>query len=405
MNPHASAAASGPVYLDHAATTPLDPRVFEAMTPYFLERYGNAASRQHALGREAARAVEEARAQVAALLGGDPREIVFTSGATESNNLALKGAVDTAALAKLPRHVITARTEHHAVLDPLQALEDQGTEVTRLDVDPMGHVDLDELATALARGARLVSLMHANNEIGVLHPLAAIGALCREHGALFHTDATQSVGKLPLDVSTLAVDLISLSAHKLYGPKGVGALWLRRKGPRVRCKPLIDGGGHERGLRSGTLNVPGIVGLGAACALRAREMADEAARLATLRDDFESKLFAALHTPNAAVLRNGDPDARLPGLTNLSFAGVDAESLFTRLPEVCASSSSACTSAKSGKSHVLRALGADPARVAGSVRFSLGRTTSAEELTRALDAVLRAVREERGEGPREVCGG
>jgi cysteine desulfurase len=387
------------VYLDHAATTPLDPRVLEAMTPYFLERFGNASSRQHALGREASGAVERAREQVARLIGADPREIVFTSGATESANLALKGVAHASAYERSPRRFVTAPTEHHAVLDPLETLAQEGFEVVRLAVDGEGRVDLAELEAVLAKGVRLVSLMHANNELGLLHPVAEIGTRCREHGALFHTDATQAVGKEPIDVDALKIDLLGLSAHKLGGPKGVGALYLRRRRPRVRCRALVDGGGHERGLRSGTLNVPGIVGLGAAAELCLAEMDAERERVAALRDHLEETLFQRLD----GVLRNGPAEDRLAGTTNLSFAGVDAESLLDRMEGVAASSSSACTSASLQPSHVLRALGCSPERLAGSVRFSLGRTTTRAEVDRATDLVVAAVERERREGPRDAC--
>lgn len=391
-----------PIYLDHAATTPLDPRVLDAMLPFYGERFGNAASRQHRIGRAAAAAVEAARAEVAALLGADPREIVFTSGATEANNLALKGVAFTRAYERAPRHVVTVATEHRAVLDPLRTLEEEhGFRVTRLGVDALGHADLDELASAVKDGARLVSVMHANNETGVLHPLEAVGALCREHGALFHTDATQTVGKEPLDVAAVPIDLLSASAHKLYGPQGVGALYVRRKGPRARVRALIDGGGHEGGRRSGTLAVALIVGFGEAARIARAERETERERVRALRDGFEARLLAEL----PEVERNGDPERRLAGHANLSFAGVDAESLFTRLATVCASSSSACTSAALQPSHVLRAHGFDAARIAGSVRFSLGRTTTPDELERAVAELVRGIRAERAEGPRDACGG
>jgi len=386
------------VYLDHAATTPLDARVLAAMTPYFLECFGNASSRQHRLGREAAEAVEGAREQVAALLGADPREIVFTSGATEANNLALKGVAAAEAYADAPRHVVSCVTEHTAVLDPLRTLECQGFRVTRLGVDGAGRVDLERLRSVLAEGVRLVSLMFANNETGLLHPVGEIGALCREHGALFHTDATQAVGKEAIDVDALCVDLLSLSAHKLHGPKGVGALYLRRKRPRVRCRALLDGGGHERGARSGTLNVPGIVGLGGAAGLARDEGGTDTQRVRALRDRLEAGLLAL-----GDVVLNGDAQHRLASITNLSFAGTDAESLLARLEDVCASSSAACTSATLQPSHVLRSLGLSEERIAGSVRFSLGRTTTAEEIERALLEIAAAVRVERSEGPRNLC--
>jgi cysteine desulfurase len=376
------------VYLDHAATTPLDPRVFEVMKPYFLERFGNAASAQHAAGREAAAAVELARGELALLIGADPREVVFTSGATEANNLALKGVAAAEAYARSPKHVITCVSEHNAVLDPLRALEQEGWSVTRLGVDFQGHLDLGSLEAALERGTRMVSIMLANNETGVLHPLKEIGALCREHGALLHTDATQAVGKLPIDVDSFPVDLLSLSAHKFGGPKGVGALYLRRKRPRVRCRALLDGGGHERGRRSGTLNVPGIVGLGEAARLRRGDQTELAARIRSLRDSLEAGLMGRV----AGVEINGDPARRLPGISSLSFPGVEAVSLLAGLERVQASSSAACTSAHLQPSHVLRAMGLGEGRIEGSVRFSLGWTTTADEIEVAVDELGVAVR-------------
>ncbi|MFT7678753.1 MAG: cysteine desulfurase [Planctomycetota bacterium] len=391
--------SDAPIYLDNAATTPLDGRVLESMLPFLSGSFGNAASKQHAMGRAAAGAVEQARGEVALLIGADPREIVFTSGATEANNLGLLGACQAEAHAQLPRRVLTASTEHHAVLEPIDALEAQGFEVVRLPVNECGHLDLDQLQAELRKGLRLVSLMGANNELGVLHPLAEIGALCREHGALFHTDATQLVGKQPLDVDSACIDLLSLSAHKFYGPKGVGALYLRRKRPRVRVNPLQLGGGHESGRRSGTLNVPAIVGLGTAAALRAREAAEDEARIATLRDEFEAQLQAAV----GEIEVNGDTQLRLAGHSNLAIAGVDAESLLSRLERVCASSGSACTSASQGPSHVLRALGHSGARVRSSLRFSLGKDTQAAQIADAVAELRQAVRQERAEGPQDIC--
>ncbi len=388
------------IYLDHAATTPLDPRVLEAMTPYLTSNFGNAASRQHPLGQEAAAAVERARGQVAQLIGADPREIVFTSGATEANNLALKGVAEARAYERSPKHFVTARTEHHAVLDPLSSLEEHhGHAVTVLPVDERGVVDLELVDRALGQGPRLLSLMHANNEIGTLHPVAELGRLSREHGVLFHTDASQSVGKLPVDVDAMKIDLLSLSAHKFNGPKGVGALFLRRSSPRVRCAPLIDGGGHERGRRSGTLNVPGIVGLGAAAELAASEMMEESGRVAGLRRRLEDALLNRLE----GVHRNGPAEERLPGIANLSFEGADAESLLKRLQGVCASSSSACTSAQLQESHVLRAIGATESTISSSIRFSLGRSTTESEIDLALDSIVASVEAERAQGPLDSC--
>lgn len=391
--------SSAPIYLDHAATTPLDGRVLESMLPYLTGSFGNAASKQHRVGRLAHEAVEQARGEVALLIGADPREIVLTSGATEANNLAILGACRAEAHGQLPRRVLTAETEHQAVLEPMEALESEGFEVLRLPVDASGHVDLDQLQDELRKGLRLVSLMGANNELGVLHPLAAIGALCREHGALFHTDATQLVGKQELNVDDACIDLLSLSAHKFYGPKGAGALYLRRKRPRVRVAPLQLGGGHEGGRRSGTLNVPAIVGLGTAAALRGREAVAEGPRLADLRDLFEGQLRAAL----GEIEINGDAQARLAGHSNLAMAGVDAESLLTRLKTVCASAGSACTSASAGPSHVLRALGHSGARVRSSLRFTLGKDTDAQQIADAVVELTQAVRLERAEGPQDIC--
>ncbi len=379
------------IYLDHAATTPLDPRVLDAMLPFLTGSFGNASS-LHAAGREASGAVEEARGRVALALGADPREVVFTSGATEANNLALRGVARAPAHARRPRRVVTCLTEHHAVLDPLAGLEAEGFEVVRLGVDRRGRVDLDRLDSELARGVLLVSLMSANNETGGRHPIAEIGARCRSHGALFHTDATQTFGKERLDVDEACVDLLSLSAHKLYGPKGVGVLYLRRKRPRVRVEALLDGGGHEGGRRSGTLNVPGIVGLGAATRIAEAERRADAERIAGLRDRFEASLAAEVE--GLSVM--GDVSDRLPGHSNLAFPGVDGDDLLKGLPGLCASTAAACTSASLERSHVLRALGHDPAGVAGSVRFSLGRTTTAGEVERAIRLILDGLHALRG---------
>lgn len=385
------------LYLDHNATTPVDPRVIEAMLPFFGSYFGNAASRQHAAGRWAAKAVEEAREEVAQILGADTREIVWTSGATESNNLAIRGVARAAAYAN-KRHIITVATEHHAVLDPVRTLEEEGFAVSVLGVDGQGHLDLAKLAASIREDTLLVSVMHANNESGLLHPVSEIGGLCRERGVLFHTDATQSFGKELIDVEAMSIDLLSLSAHKFYGPKGAGALYVRRRGPRVRCRALFDGGGHERGMRSGTLNVPGIVGLARAAGLAAASMDAERTRLGKLRDRFEGDLANRL----GGVLRNGGPE-RLAGTANLAFEDVEAESLLGRMPTIAASSSSACTSASIQPSHVLGAMGFDENRIAGSVRFSLGRGTGAVEIDRAVGCIATAVEAERTEGPRSAC--
>lgn len=375
------------IYLDHNATTPLDPRVLDAMMPFLTDRFGNAASRHHALGCDAATAVETARGRAASVIGADPREIVWTSGATESDNLALLGVADAPAYAK-KRHVVTVTTEHRAVLDTCERLEGRGIAVTYVGVDGDGRLDLDRLADAVTEQTLLVSVMHANNETGVLHPIARIGALCRERGVLFHTDATQSYGKERIDVNAMHIDLLSASAHKIHGPKGVGLLFVRRRGPRVRCEPMVHGGGHERGLRSGTLNVPGIVGMGAAAALAARN--GDAVR--PLRDRLETGLRSRVD----GVEVNGHPTERLANTTNLSFAGVDGAKLMKRMPGLAVSSSSACTSAALQPSYVLGAMGCDDARIRGSVRFSLGRFNTADEIDTAIETVAGAVAALRG---------
>ena len=373
------------VYLDNNATTPMDPRVFQAMKPYFLDSYGNAASRHHGLGCDAAKAVETARQQVAEVIRADPREIVFTSGATESVNLAIKGMAASSVNAEKGNHIVTARTEHAAVLDSCRRLSERGWEVTYLPVDGEGCVDLQQVADAITDRTVLVSLMHANNEIGVLHPIEQIGRLCKERGVLFHTDATQSYGKEEIDVEACGIDLLSLSAHKLYGPKGCGALCIRRRNPRVRCEPMQDGGGHERGLRSGTLNVPGIVGLGAAAEICNEEMAVEQQRIRGLRDLLQKSLMSRI----VGGVLNGHPRRRLANTLNISFEGAEGEELMKRMPDIAISSSSACTSALRQPSHVLGALGADDDRMQQSLRFSLGRFTTREEI----DHTVRRVEE------------
>ena len=372
-----------PIYLDHHATTPVDPRVLEAMLPWFSEKFGNAASRNHAYGWEARDAVDRAREQVAALIGASPREIVFTSGATESNNLAIKGAGWRAS----HNRMVTATTEHKAVLDPARWLEEElGFEVERLHVEGDGRLELSELDEALEQPTEIVSLMAANNEIGLLHPLSEISAICRERGALLHVDAAPAAGRIPLDVRALQIDLLSISAHKLYGPKGVGALYVR--GPiRTRIVPQLDGGGHERGLRSGTLNVPGVVGLGAACEIAAAEMTSEAVRLTKLRD----RLLDRLQTGLGGVSVNGALSPRLPNNLNVSFEGVDGETLLGRLDGLAVSSGSACTTADPQPSHVLRALGLSDELAQASLRFGLGRGTTSEEIERAAALVIAAV--------------
>ena len=376
-----------PIYLDYHATTPVDPRVVDAMAPYFTDRFGNAASRHYPFGWAARDAVEAARRQVAGLIGADPREICFTNGATESNNLALKGAL--AACGGRPLHVVTVATEHRAVLDPCRRLAEGGARVTEVEPGPDGLVSPAAIERALTADTVLVSVMLANNEIGVLQPIPAIAALARERGILLHSDAAQAVGRAPVDVEALGVDLLSLTAHKLYGPKGVGALYVRRRRPRVPLAPLIDGGGHERGLRSGTLNVPGIVGFGAAAEICRTELAPEAARIGGLRD----RLLAPLGDRLAGVNVNGSLEQRLPHNLNVSFAGIEGESLLVGLDDVAVSSGAACSSASPGlePSHVLRAIGIPDELARASLRFGLGRWTTADEIDYAADKVSSLV--------------
>lgn len=374
------------VYLDNHATTPVDPRVLDAMLPYFTERFGNPASRQHRFGWEAEHAIERARKQVAELIGASSEEIVFTSGATESDNLAIKGVAEM--YAAHGDHIITVATEHKAVLDTCRRLEKQGKRVTYLPVNRDGLIDLDQLRGAITDRTILISVMYANNEIGVLQPVREIGRIARARGVLFHTDATQAVGKIPVNVETDCIDLLSLSAHKMYGPKGVGALYVRGKNPRVQLAALIDGGGHERGMRSGTLNVPGIVGLGEACAICQREMAEEARRLAELRDRLLSRLRAELDD----VYVNGSLEQRLPNNLNVSFAFVQADSLMMAMHDVAVSSGSACTSASAEPSHVLKALGIASELARGAIRIGLGRFNTREEIDYAAGRIIECVR-------------
>jgi cysteine desulfurase len=370
-----------PIYLDNNSTTRVDPRVLEAMLPWFGEHYGNAASRTHSFGWKAAEAVEAARAQVAGLIGASPREVVFTSGATESDNLALKGVA--AMYRRRGNHLVTVQTEHKAVLDPCKHLQRDGFEVTFLPVDRYGRVNTEQVAAALTERTILVSVMAANNEVGTLQPVREIGKVCKERGVLLHTDAAQAAGKVPLDAEAMGVDLLSLSAHKMYGPKGVGALYVRRRDPHVRLEPLFDGGGHERGMRSGTLPVPLIVGFGLACELSAADMSDEAERLTRLRERLREGLMGRLE----GVSLNGHPTERLPGNLNLSFDHVAGAALMTALRDVAASSGSACTSASVEPSYVLRALGVSDELAHGSIRFGLGRFTTAEEVDYVVGAV------------------
>ena len=375
-----------PIYMDNHATTPVDPRVLEAMVPYFTEFFGNAASRNHAFGWIAEEAVEQARQKLAHIIGASGKELVFTSGATESNNLALKG------LARMCRekgdHLITVATEHKSVLDTCRRLEGDGFRVTYLPVDRQGLISAEQVRESLTERTLAVSVMAANNEIGVLQPLAEIGCVCRERGVLFHTDATQAVGKIPIDVDGMCVDLLSFSAHKLYGPKGVGALYVRRSRPRVRLEPLIDGGGHERGLRSGTLNVPGIVGFARAVELCEQEMDAERIRLTGLRDRLLHGLLSRLDH----VELNGHPLLRLPGNLNLGFGSVEGDALLLGLSDIALSSGSACTSASLEPSHVLQALGVGQEWAHSSLRFGLGRFNTLEEVDHVIDRVVTTVR-------------
>jgi cysteine desulfurase len=382
-----------PIYLDNNSTTPADPRVVEAMLPFFTEHFGNAASRTHAFGWKAEEAVETARAEVAALIGADPREVIFTSGATESDNLALRGVAGI--YRPQGNHLITAATEHKAVLDPCKRLSHEGFDVTFLPIDSSGRVSPEQVAAAITPRTILVSIMAANNEIGTLHPIASIGKVCKERSVLFHTDAAQAAGKIPFNVDEVQADLVSLSAHKLYGPKGIGALYVRRRQPHVRLQPLFDGGGHERGMRSGTLPVPLIVGFGVACRLARAEMAQEAERLSRLRERLRAGIMDAL----SDVFLNGHRIERLPGNLNLSFAYVQGEALMMALKNVAVSSGSACTSASVEPSYVLRALGVPDDLAHGSIRFGLGRFTTEEEVDFAVAEVVREVRRLRSLNP------
>ncbi len=381
------------IYLDHQATTPLDPRVRAAMEPFFADRFGNAASVQHAYGWEAEAAVKAARGQVAKLIGAEPREIVWTSGATEACNLAIKGVAE-ASIDK-GRHIVSCVTEHPAVLDSCRALEKRGWRLTLLPVDGEGRIDLSELAAALREDTVLVSLMAANNEIGLLHPLAEIAGLTRERGVLLHVDAAQAVGKIPLDVKALGIDLLSMSAHKLYGPKGVGALYASRTRPRVRLAPQIHGGGHEDGRRSGTVNVPGIVGLGEAARISLDEMQGEREHLQALC----RRLHAGLRKNLEGVHLNGAAEPRLAGNLNLSFEGVDSDGLLMKLRDLALASASACSSASLAPSPVLRAMGLADERINGALRMGPGRFTTEDEIDRAVAAIVTAVTELRTANP------
>ncbi|HEV3165333.1 MAG TPA: IscS subfamily cysteine desulfurase [Isosphaeraceae bacterium] len=374
-----------PIYLDNHATTRTDPRVLEVMLPYFSTIYGNAASVSHRFGWDAGAAVDRAREQVATLIGADAKEIIFTSGATEADNLAIKGAVPH--LKRKGNHLVTAATEHKAVLDPMKRLAREGFELTIVPPDADGIVSASAIEAALTDRTILVSVMAANNEVGTINPIGEIGRLCHERGIVFHTDATQAVGKVPLDVQADSIDLLSLSAHKMYGPKGIGALYVRRRDPQVRLTPLFDGGGHERGFRSGTLPVPLVVGLGEAAELAGRERAEEAERLLALRE----RLHAGIAARVEEIKLNGHPTRRLPGNLNLSFSYVDGEALMMAMRDIAVSSGSACTSANPEPSHVLLALGLDEDMARASLRFGLGRFTTAEEIEFAIEAVAEAV--------------
>ncbi len=382
-----------PIYMDNHATTPLDPRVFETMRPYFTEVFGNAASRNHSFGWQAEEATEKARKQVGDLIGATAKEIVFTSGATESNNLALKGVAEM--YAEKGNHIITAATEHKAILDTCKRLEKEGVRVTYLPVQTNGLVDLDQLRAAITDKTILVSIMYANNEIGVVQNIREIGKIAKERGVLVHTDGTQAAGKIPVDVTKDNIDIMSISAHKMYGPKGVGALYVRRRNPRVQLTAQMDGGGHERGMRSGTLNVTGIVGLGEACALAKAEMAEESKRLSFLRDKLKDRLFASLDE----VYINGTMESRLPHNLNISFAYVEGESLLMGINDVAVSSGSACTSATLEPSYVLKALGAGDDLAHSSIRFGLGRFNTEEEVDYVAGKVIDVVQKLRELSP------
>ena len=375
-----------PIFLDNHSTTPMDPRVLEAMLPYFVEKFGNAASRNHAFGWAAEEAVETARKQIARLIKADPKEIVFTSGATESDNLALKGVLEM--YKEKGNHIITSATEHRAVLDTAKSLEAKGlATVTYLPVDKQGTINPEDVRKALTEKTVLISVMLANNEIGTINPIQGIGKIAKERGVLFHCDATQGVGKIPVDVQAMGIDLMSFSAHKIYGPKGVGALYVRKKNPRVRIAAQIDGGGHERGMRSGTLPVPLIVGFGKACELCEQEMPAESARLANMRDRLQAGIMAALEESYL----NGHPTNRLPGNLNISFAYVEGESLLMGMKEIALSSGSACTSATLEPSYVLRALGVGTELAHSSIRFGLGRFNTDEEIDYTVKKVIEIV--------------
>ena len=392
-NGNAQASVKLPIYMDNHATTQVDPRVVEAMLPYYTQHFGNAASRNHQFGWEAEQAVETAREQVAKLVGATAKEIIFTSGATESDNLAIKGVAEM--YREKGKHIITAATEHKAVLDTCKRLEKNGYRVTYLPVGADGLINLDDLKRAIDDKTVLVTIMYANNEIGVLQPIAEIGKICHEKGVLFHTDAVQAIGKVPVNVIKDNIDLMSITAHKLYGPKGVGALYVRRKNPRVQITAQIDGGGHERGMRSGTLNVPNIVGLGKACELAVNEMPEESKRLAYLRDRLKKKLEDNLDE----IHINGSMEHRLPGNLNMSFVYVEGESLLMGINDIAVSSGSACTSATLEPSYVLKALGLGDDVAHSSIRFGIGRFNTEAEVDYVADKLIDTVKKLRELSP------
>lgn len=382
-----------PIYLDHNATTPCDPRVVEAMVPYFTNAFGNAASRNHPFGWQAEEAVDYAREQVAKLIGADPKEIIFTSGATEGDNLAIKGVYEM--YASKGNHIITCNIEHKAVLDTCRHLEKEGAEITYLDVKPNGLIDLGELEAAIKPTTILIAIMYANNEIGTVMPMREISAIARKHGVLVFTDGVQAVGKIPVDVNKDGIDLMAFTAHKMYGPKGVGALYVRRKNPRVKVTAQIDGGGHERGMRSGTLNVPGIVGFGKACEICMQEMESDAKRISQLRDKLENALLKVEES-----YLNGDKESRLPHVTNISFKYVEGEGLMMGFNKnIALSSGSACTSASLEPSYVLKALGLGDDLAHSSLRFGLGRFTTEEQIDYTIEHVTNTVNKLREMSP------
>ena len=382
-----------PIYFDHNATTPVDQRVFQAMAPYFTEHFGNAASRNHPFGWKAETGVENARRQVADLIGAGAKDLVITSGATEADNLAIKGVAQM--YRDKGNHIITCVSEHKAVIDPCKGLAEDGFDITWLTPDQFGRITPQQVADAITDKTILISIMAANNEVGTINPIAEIGQVARDRGVFFHTDATQAVGKIPIDVDEMKIDLLSMSGHKIYGPKGVGALYVRRRNPRVRLRCQMDGGGHERGMRSGTLNVPGIVGLGEACSIASAEMSDEDQRLTALRDRLQDGISSRLDF----VTLNGHPTDRLAGTANLSFAYVEGEALMMKMKDLAVSSGSACTSASLEPSYVLRAMGVTDELAHSSIRFSLGRRSAIEEVDYAIDQVIKAVEELRELSP------